>query len=399
MRFVFLLLLCALVSSGCFPGFSQDTASLSPDFVLGLNDFGLRLLQETWKNGGGNVFLSPASLEICLAMVAHGARGGTQGEILRTLGVSQGTYLDEENQKLVASLSSPHPGITLEVANSLWAHRGMPFNEEYLKVLKDRYQAEGYVEDLTDPETLSRINDWVWTKTHGTIERILEHLPANAILVLLNAIYFKGKWEMPFDPEETENLPFRTPQGTVYVPTMRQGGAFEYLETDEFQAVRLPYVGEGFSMYIFLPKEGYSLEDLTETLNARSLEGFIAAMHRKRGEIFLPRLRVTFEKTMNDLLQELGIREVFDPERADLGGMLPITPGGNAYLSEVRHKTFLEVNEEGTEASGATAGVIAITGFLVDRFVMRVDHPFFVCIRDDGTGVLLFAGVIEHPKP
>lgn len=399
MRFALFVLLSSFVISGCLSGFSQDISPLSSDFVTKVNDFGLRLLRVTWEKNGGNVFLSPTSLEICLSMIAHGARGRTQEEILRALGTVGGVNLNEENRKLITSLNRPHPHITLEVAQSLWAHEGVPFYEEYLKALKDWYQAEGYTADLANPETLARINDWVRRKTHGTIERILERLPEDAILVLLSAIFFKGKWEIPFNPEHTENLPFRTPQGVEHVPTMWQEGKFRYLETDTFQAIRLPYAGGNFSMYIFLPKEGYSPGDLLESLNARSLEDSIAAMQEKQGEIFLPRLQVTFEKTMNDLLQELGIREAFDPARADFGGILPVSPAQNAYLSEVRHKASLEVNEEGTTASGATAGVIGITGIFLDHFVMRVDHPFVLGIRDEERGTLLFSGVIENPKP
>lgn len=398
MRLFLTFTLFALAFSGCFLGFSQEIATLDSSFTLGINDFGLRLLRTTWQKEGGNVFVSPASLEICLAMIAHGARGETQREIYDALGVSDlSGGVDEEHRKLVASLNLAIPGITLKTANSLWAKEDMPFYEAYLRAIEDFYQAEGYAVNLTDPATLSRINDWVRTKTQGTIDRILDTLPANAILVLLNATYFKGTWEKAFDPKCTQDLPFTTPQGVRNVPTMWQQGKFLYLENEAFQAVRLPYTGKLLSMYIFLPREHNGLQGLLEALNAQNLSSFISAMEEKEGEIFLPRLRVTFEKTMNDVLRELGIQRAFDPYGADFSGMLPVSPAYNAYLSEVRHKTFLEVNEEGTEASGVTAGVIAITAISFDRFTMRVDHPFFLCIRDERTGVLLFAGAIENP--
>lgn len=398
MRFALILALGVCALSGCFLGFSQEISTFEPEFILGTNDFGLKLLQTTWEKEGGNVFVSPASLEICLAMIAHGAKGETQREIYETLGISGlSGRVDEENRKLVESLNVTTFGITLKTANSLWAEKDMPFYEEYLKAIKDLYYAEGYSVDLTNPGILSRINDWVRAKTQGTIERILDSLPANAILVLLNATYFKGKWETAFDPARTEDLPFFTPQGPRNVPTMRQEGKFLYLETSTFQAIRLPYAGKTFSMYIFLPKERDGLETLLGTLSAQALNAYFEAMQEKRGEVFLPRLRVTFEKTMNDTLQELGIRRAFDPYGADFSGMLLLSPAYNAYLSEVRHKTFLEVNEEGTEAAGVTSGVIAITAISLDRFTMRIDHPFFLCIRDARTGVLLFAGVIENP--
>lgn len=398
MRLALILALLAFTFSGCFFGFSQEIATLDTGFILGMHDFGLKLLRTIWQREGGNVFLSPASLEICLAMIAHGARGETQKEIYDALGVSGlGEGVDRENQKLVASLNLAIPGTALKTANSLWAKEDMPFYEAYLRAIQDLYQAEGYTVDLANPATLSRINDWVRTKTQGTVDRILDTLPANAILVLLNATYFKGTWETAFDPERTQDLPFATPQGVKNVPTMWQQGKFLYLETETFQAVRLPYTQKLLSMYIFLPKERDGLWELLATLDAKSLSTFISTMREKEGEIFLPRLRVTFEKTMNDVLGELGIVRAFDPYGADLSGMLPVSPAYNAYLSEVRHKTFLEVNEEGTEAAGVSSGVIAITAIPLDRFTMRVDHPFFLCIRDERTGALLFAGAIENP--
>ncbi|MCS7241084.1 MAG: serpin family protein [Candidatus Caldatribacterium sp.] len=398
MRLVFACTFLAVIFSGYFLGFSQEIPAIDPNFVLGTNDFGLRLLRTVWQQERGNAFVSPVSLATCLAMVAHGAKGATQEEIYRTLGVlALRERVDEESRKLIASLDFLSSGITLKMANSLWVEKNAPFFETYLTAIEDFYQAEGYTVDLTDPATLPRINDWVRTKTQGTIERILDSLPENAVLVLLNATYFKGQWAKAFDPEHTENLPFTTLQGSKDVPTMWQRGEFAYLETDTFQAVRLPYTQEALSMYIFLPKERDGLSALLEALDAQGLASFIDAMQEERGEVFLPRLQVSFEKTMNDVLRELGMVRVFDPYGADLSGMLPVSPAYNAYLSEVRHKTFLEVNEEGTEAAGVTSGIIAITAMYPDRFIMRIDHPFFLCIRDERTGVLLFVGAIENP--
>ncbi|MCD6155465.1 MAG: serpin family protein [Candidatus Atribacteria bacterium] len=251
--------------------------------------------------------------------------------------------------------------------------------------------------DFANPQTVALINQWVREKTYGKISKILDQLSDWDVLVLLNAVYFKGKWEYTFDATNTQPLPFYSSQGTQDIPTMWQKGSFDYFENQTLQAIRLPYADERFSMYIFLPRAQEGLQELLTALTADSLINWIQSMEEREGEIYLPRFRLSFERSLNATLQNLGMRLAFDPQNADFGAMLPIPP--NVFLSEVKHKSILEVNEEGTTAAAVTSVIVGITAILPEeRFVMRVDHPFLLLIRDEESGLFLFLGAVENPE-
>ncbi|MGQ9622236.1 MAG: serpin family protein [Candidatus Caldatribacteriaceae bacterium] len=384
------------------PSSSLGAASVDPLLVRGINGFGLRLLRDLRQGQGGNVFLSPVSVELALSMAASGARGETQREMYTALGFSplSREEVNTGNLALLRALKISGSGVTLSLANSLWAREEIDFFPEYLETVRHFYEAEARIVDFASPQTIPLINQWVKEKTQGAIKDIISRLPDNTILVLLNATYFKGKWKTSFDPAKTQSLPFFSEGGgQKEVPMMWQEGSFSYLETESLQVVRLPYAQECFGMYIFLPKEREGVDALLGELDMSTLEGYIAALAEKEGEVYLPRFRVTFEKTLNEDLKTLGVEKAFDPERADFGDMLPVSPEANAYISEVKHKSLLEVNEEGTVAAGATSVIIGLTSVSPDyRFVMRVDHPFLVGIRDETTGVFLFLGVVADPE-
>ncbi len=395
---VFLLVGCSF--GGSFS--SLGAASVDPSFSRGVNDFGLRLLKGLRQRDEKNVFLSPVSIELALSMAANGARGETQREMHTALGF--GTFVREEvnanNLALLRALRVSGSGVTLSLANSLWAREGIDFFPEYIEAVRHFYGAEVKTVNFANPQTISLINQWVREKTQGAIKDIINRLPDNAILALLNATYFKGKWTTSFDPARTQVLPFFLEGGgQKEIPMMWREGSFPYLETESLQVIRLPYTQERFGMYIFLPKEQEDMGAFLEGLSVETLENYITALTEKEGEVYLPRFRVTFERTLNEDLQALGMERAFDPEGADFGDMLSVSLDANAYISEVKHKVLLEVNEEGTVAAGATSVTISITAVLPEyRFVMRVDHPFFIGIRDEETGVLLFLGVVGNPE-
>jgi len=395
-----LFVLCGsgCVVNGVFPALNALT--VEEGMVRGVNDFGVTLLRNLWENKPANLFISPASLELCLAMVASGARGQTQAEMLQVLGLSGMSMeeIQENNRNLLKMLNLSNTRVELRVANSLWARKGFPFYERFLSDIRKYYRAEAEVVDFTDPETLSRINRWVDRATNSRIDRILDRISQDAILILLNAIYFRGKWLYRFDPKNTEPLPFYTLSGESQdLPTMWQEGKFDYTEDDTLQMVRLPYADNRFSMYILLPRTTSGMETLLPSLNATRLESLVEQLEEREGEIYLPRFRITFGETLNEPLQTLGMRQAFDELNADFGGMLPIPPV--AFVSEVKHKSVLEVNEEGTEAAAVTSVTITLTAALPEeRFTMRVDHPFLLIIRDERSGLFLFIGVVVDPE-
>lgn len=404
MRRVAFLMVCVLVllMPGCLVEsvLPSGGTSLDPGFVQSVNTFGVHLLKALWEERQENLFISPASIELALAMAANGARGATQTEMFASLellpfGMEE---VNQQNASLLTTLNRTSSKVTLSVANSLWAREGVPFYENYLQTVQQFYQAEAHTVDFNDPATVNRINQWIREKTHNKIDQILNRLSDLDVLVLLNAIYFKGKWKYTFDSENTQSLPFYVAPGVIRdLPTMWQEGSFDYFENQTLQAIRLPYADERFSMYIFLPRTQDGLPDLLESINISSLESWVQSMEEREGEIYLPRFRVSFERSLNATLQDLGMQRAFDPENADFGGMLPIPP--NAFLSEVKHKSILEVNEEGTTAAAVTSVIVGITALPPqERFLMRVDHPFLLAMRDEESGLFLFLGAVENPE-
>lgn len=395
---VLVFLLTGCVVSGLWPNLTA--LAVEERMIRGVNALGISLVRELWGEKETNVFLSPVGIEMALAMAAGGARGKTQVEMLEVLGLGGMTEesIGENNLNLVKMLNRSGAHVEVRTANSLWARQGVPFYESFLAHIRRYYQAEAEVVDFANPGVIDRINQWVKKATGGKIDRMLDRIPQEAILVLLNAIYFKGKWLYPFNPEKTELLPFYPLSGGAKsLPTMWQRRKFRYAENQKLQAVCLPYGDSGFSMYIVLPRERDGVGELVRSLTVADLEAIIGDMREREGEVYLPRFTITFEETLNQTLQKLGIREAFDEYRADFSGMLPIPPV--AYLSEVRHKSVLEVTEEGTEAAGVTSVIVGITAApLEEPFLLRVDHPFILCIREEGSGLFLFLGVVTDPE-
>lgn len=400
LKVAFLLLPVVVLTLGCVleGPFSSSVSAVNEQMVRGINDFGVSLLKELWEEKKENIFLSPVGVEMCFAMVLRGAGGNTQREIQEVLGLSGMTEeeIHRGNQNLLRTLNRTGAKVEVHCANSLWGREGIPFYQDFLEDARRFYQAEVQVVDFGNPETIAQINQWVGRETNHRIDRILDRLSPDAILVLLNAIYFKGKWQYPFDPQQTKPLPFYSLEGEEELPTMWQEGKFFYFEDESLQMIRLPYGDTNFSAYILLPRTSSGIEELVPLLSAGYLEGLIERMEERQGEIYLPRFQITFERTLNQVLQELGIRDAFSKTNADFGRMLPVPPV--AFVSEAKHKSYLEVNEEGTEAAAVTSVTIALTGAMPpEKFVMRVDHPFLILIRDERNGLFLFVGVVENP--
>lgn len=350
--------------------------------------FGFDLLAElVGEAPGENVFMSPLSVFLALAMTYNGAAGTTQAAVAEALrlGELNRDLLNGGSAELIHALHSRAPELELSIANSLWARQDVEFLEAFLDSNRSYFGAE--VRSVPfDQATVDAINRWVFLKTKGKIERIIDELDPNDVMVLLNAVYFKGAWEFPFDEEQTEEQAFHLAGGTeVQVPMMRQQRRFQYLRGDDFQAVALPYKG-GVSMFVFLPDRQSSLEQLLGTLDAVRWAKWMDAFQEAAGEIALPRFKLEFEAVLNGALSRMGMEEAFGA--ADFTAMSPANPA----IREVRHKAVVEVNEAGTEAAAVTSVALneSGVGFVVDR-------PFFFAIRDDDTETLLFVGAVYEP--
>ncbi len=376
----------------------KKTLKTDKKIVESSNKFGFKLFSEVLKNDkANNVFISPSSVAIALAMTYNGASGLTQQAMAKTLEL-QGMNLSEINSSYAAALKqlldNPDAKVQLNIANSLWANQNFSFQPDFLQRTQDFYKAKVSNLNFQDAAASSIINNWVKENTSGKITEIVETVRPNDVLFLINAIYFKAKWSKEFDKSQT--APFYITSGRQKQhPMMSQNGDYRYYENKEFQAVSLPYGKDGkFSFYIFLPKQNSNLNAFYQNLNAENWEKWMTQFNQQKGFIRLPRFKTDYEVTLNDALKSLGMEEAFS-RKANFSGM-----GKNLAISEVKHKSFVEVNEEGTEAAAATSVGIVVTSLREEPepFRMIVDRPFFSAIRDNQTGNVLFMGSIIEPQ-
>ena len=307
--------------------------------------------------------------------------------------------LNQAYSQLRTALESADPKVQLSIANSLWVKNDLTFNPDFIQRNKQYYGAEVAALNFEDPGAPSTINSWVNEKTKGKIDKIIDKIDAEDVLFLINAIYFKGTWAIEFDKAKTKEGQFTNLSGEQKRhPMMHQSGQYRYFENKGFQALSLPYGGGQVSMYLFLPATGSSLDEFQKNLSAANWDSWMGEFVMQEGDIAVPRFKVEYEIKLNDTLKALGMGVAFDPERADFSGI--IKSSLNVFISEVKHKTVAEVNEEGTVAAAATSVRGTFTSITPPRkpFTMIVDRPFFCAIRDNKTGALLFMGSITNPQ-
>lgn len=373
----------------------QMTSSAVNEIVTANTRFGFKLFSELLRqDSSSNVFISPTSIAIALAMLYNGASGETQQAIANTLEL-QGISLQEINDgnaALLAALTNPDANVQTAIANSLWARQEYPFRKDFLQN-QSFYKAQVTNLDFSSADATNTINAWVNQNTNGRIEQIVDKINPQDVLFLINAIYFKGRWTDEFDPNQTTNEPFFTSGAPKQHPMMAQTGRYRYYENEQFQAVSLPYGKGRLSLYIFLPSQNSNLTSFYQQLNSTNWEKWLPQFRQREGSIRLPRFQMEYDLTLNDTLKALGMEVAFG-DSANFSAM-----GDDLVLNEVKHKTFVEVNEEGTEAAAVTSGrVMAVSAPIEGPFEMIVNRPFFCAIRDNQTGTVLFMGSIVKPQ-
>jgi serpin B len=352
----------------------------------------------------GNVVFSPYSISEVISLLSAGAAGRTKDELLQAL------HWDWPPDQLPAAFAAQdrtlahaaQGGVTLMVANGLWYQRSEPPFDSFLQVARDDFGAEIRGADFASGSAAAEaeINSWVEQKTAGKITGLLPPgtLDQKTRMALVNAVYFKGRWEHPFDPRGTLPRPFFILPGTsVGVTQMTVRGNFRAASDPACDFIELPYQGGELSMVIFLPRERDGLPALEESLDSASLTVRLASLDftsERRVHVTLPRFKMTYSVELTGALRNLGIAAAFDPSEADFSA---INGKRDLHVSTVLHKAFIDVNEAGTEAAAATFGGMVALGIPIsDEF--RVDHPFLFLIRDNLTGSLLFLGRVEDPR-
>jgi serpin B len=366
------------------------------------NDFSFKLLKQlVTAQPGANVFVSPYSAATALQMAANGAAGRTKVEmqqVLETSGIATAA-LNEASKAAADLLNSNGTNVILTTANALWYRQGAAVKPGFLDENQKYFGSTIKALDFGNaPAAKAEINQWASDQTHGRITGIADGMiTPYTDLILANAIYFKGKWEDPFDAKLTKEHPFNPISGTAKnVPMMEMSKKFDYRKGSGYQAVRLPYMGWNLAMYVFLPDPGSGSAKLLQIMNGNNWRRVtMPGFSERKGHLVLPKFKLESTLELNSPLEALGMKTAFDQKRADFSGMF----SDPHHISEVRQKAFVEVNEEGTEAAAVTA--IAVTSNAIEMnppppFEMIVDRPFLFAIVDAHSEMILFMGVVNQ---
>ena len=359
--------------------------------VAGNNGFAFDLIRQVNKSApNSNVFVSPLSASMALGMTANGSAGSTWDAMRSTLGLGSASReeIGEGYKSLIALLRGLDNSTDFRIANSIWYEKTFPFEQAFLTEGKSFFDAEIRALDFGSPASVDAINGWVSDATVKKIPKIIDALSADEVMFLINAIYFKGSWRNRFDKSSTANAPFRAMDGTVsQVPMMYQSERQRVAHSSDFEAVDLLYGNSAFAMTIVLPHEGKNVNDVLASLTQSRWDEMEATFSEESRPLYLPKFRVTWEKTLNDDLAALGMGVAFDDREADFSRM----SARKLFVSRVIQKTFVDVDEEGTEAAAVTGVGVSVTSAPAP---IRIDRPFIFAIRERYSGTILFLGKI-----
>jgi serpin B len=356
----------------------------------GLNRFASDLYHQLAQTRG-NIVVSPLSISTALAMTLAGARGQTAQEMTTVLRTPPDAALLDQLTR-----AGNTGGDQLLLAQSLWVDRELRLLPDFIAANQQQFHASPEPASFsTDPEAARAvINKWASDHTKGKIEGLFgpRTLTRATRLVLASAVYFNGKWQSQFDASATKPAPFQTGSSTIQTPFMNQSGRFLYTETANAQVLELPYAGGSLAFDVILPKTGTPLSTLEQALRSTGFSAWLGQFMRKQINVALPKFRVTADYSLRPTLSAMGMANAFSPA-ADFSG---IDGHRDLSISQVVHKAYIDVSEEGTEAAAATGIGVALTAF-APPITFRADHPFLFLIRDTTSGAILFAGRLENP--
>ncbi|MGM0650928.1 MAG: serpin family protein [Bacteroidota bacterium] len=359
----------------------------------------LRTVHETYDKNK-NLMISPLSVHLALAMTANGAKENTLDEMLEVM--------DFENYDMEAfnayfkyimdELTDLDPEVEMDIANSIWYRNNFDVLPSFLDVNQQYYDAEIAALDFSSPGAVSTINDWVADATHQKIDKIIDEIPQDAVMYLINAIYFYGTWQYEFDKSQTEDKDFYlSDDETIEVPMMQMEADLKYFSADGTSIVEIPYGRGNFVMDVILPAQDQAPENVLSTLTAATWSEWTSSLYERPMILSMPKFKFEWgQKDLKGVLASLGMHDLFDEHAADLSG---INDQMQLYVSSVLHKTYIDVNEEGTEAAAVTAVAVNTTSAGDDPqpFYVNVNHPFIFLIRESSTESILFSGVINNP--
>lgn len=362
--------------------------------------FGFEIFREVLAlSDADNIMISPISISYALGMTYNGAAGTTLDAFNRVLhfeGLSA-REVNESYQDLMNQMVNLDEQVKFSIANSIWYRTGFQVLDEFVQTNKEFFDAAVREIDFSDPLTLKIINQWIEDNTNGKIREMLDYIPGNAVMYLINAIYFNAKWKYEFVKEDTYEGDFNGINGAIYqADYMRISGNFTYTVNEEFTAVELPYGDSTFSMVVMVPSEGKEVTELVAILDTVRWDSWFVNSTFRGVRIDLPRFKYGYKDLLNEPLINLGLGVAFNAE-ADF---TRINPGGGLYISRVIHQTFIDVQEEGTEAAAATIVELYKNGGGGggNPIYFKADKPFLYVIKENSTGAILFMGKVGKPE-
>jgi len=379
-----------------------QTVNSPPDsqVVNAVNRFSMTLLRESVRNEG-NILISPASVFLALAMTLNGADNETRDAMLQVLAEKDIPVeaVNQASQAWIAKLTQNGKKTSLEVANSIWFDQGFVPDPAFLQTNADYYKAGASKLDFRVPEAVGIINGWVDEATHGKIETIIEEIPAFVVMYLINTIYFVSDWQTPFLTEQTQEMDFKAPDGSVKAKFMHRTDRITAFELDAAQGIALPYDDGQFAFFALLPPEGTSPRDWLDTQSDTVLFGrlavLLAAGETEQIDLYLPKFEVRYDNSLREELISMGMGIAFNGQ-ADFS-LMNADRAKDLFINDVKHKTYIRVDEKGTEAAAVTAVEMGKTAIPDPPRRIDFNRPFVYGIYDVQNGMPLFVGILEEP--
>jgi serine protease inhibitor len=370
----------------------EQQALVQSNNLFAFTLFNKSAAQETKEN----LFISPFSVSMALSMTLNGAAGTTKTGMENTLGFGGklATSINDYNKLLSEQLQTIDESVTFNIANSIWYRNTFSVLPAFVTTNKTYYNAEVSALDFSSPSAVTAINNWVNTKTNSAIPTIIDKITSDNVMFLINALYFKGSWRDKFDASKTTDQNFyKEDQTVVKCKMMSQEITYPIFGNSTFSAIELPYGQGNFVMTVLLPATGKTTSDIVAGFNADSWKTLNDGLLPSKVQLNFPRFKMTYETSMNSLLSSMGMADAFNSNIANFTGINAL---GGLYISEVKHKTMVEVNEEGTVAAAVTSVGISLTSVQVP-LVIKVNKPFVFVISEKSTGAILFTGRIMDP--
>lgn len=373
-------------------------AAWGADVIASNNAMGVQLLRHLDPGGKKNAFISPFSISEALTLTANGARSATLEGMRAALKLKEISLADANAQYKKLGEQFVKSG-KLNVANGLFVQNSFTLQKPFLAIASQEYGATVQSVDYKAKTAEPIINQWVSNKTNKKIPTIVSHLSAMTRLVIANAVYFKAGWLHEFYEAATAPAAFRvTADDTIQVPAMHTTEYYSYADVGGVETIEMPYRDTTLAMDVFLPAKGAKVEALLKAMNETWWQKALSALQSRRVTVQLPKFRIEYSSSLTEALMAMGMEKAFT-EQADFTG-ISNHPGEQLFISDVLHKTYLDVNEKGTEAAGATAVVMQVASARMPEtpIPFTVDRPFVLAIRDRISGAILFMGVIRDPR-